>query len=273
MKKVNFEQYLLEKLKCWGVLFRGDVPTTPTSPPINPLNPTGVTAGTYGSAYQVGSFTVDANGRLTNATNVTITFPINSLSDVDTTTNAPSSGQVLKWNGTQWVPSNDVMGSGGVADNWGTQVAQVNSTLSGDGTSSNPLKIAQQGATTGQGLVWNGTSWLPQDLPSLLYKSVNYINQNTTYTTDPLKEKIVITSNSNISLNLDFAPISSTYGQRVIEVVNLSNTSHTVNSTQGIINFLGVIPASPNSISIPSGSVLTFAFNNNKWEVHGRAAT
>lgn len=36
------------------------------------LSSTGVTSGTYGSASQVGQFTVDASGRITSATNVTI---------------------------------------------------------------------------------------------------------------------------------------------------------------------------------------------------------
>lgn len=36
----------------------------------------------------------------------------------------------------------------------------TDATLSGDGTNS-PLKIAQQGAATGQVLRWNGTTWLP----------------------------------------------------------------------------------------------------------------
>lgn len=67
-----------------------------------------------------------------------------------------TNGQVLKWNGTTWVPANET-GS----DNWGTQVASTNTTLTGDGTSGNPMGIAQQGATTGQVLKWNGTAWTP----------------------------------------------------------------------------------------------------------------
>jgi hypothetical protein len=41
---------------------------------------------------------------------------INSLSDVDTATAAPSVGQVLKWNGTNWVPAADAT-SGGAGTN------------------------------------------------------------------------------------------------------------------------------------------------------------
>lgn len=47
------------------------------------------------------------------------------------------------------------------ADNWGSQVAITDATLSGNGLAGTPLKLAQQGATSGQVLKWNGTSWLP----------------------------------------------------------------------------------------------------------------
>jgi len=52
-------------------------------------------------------------------------------------------------------------GTGG--DNWGTQVAMTDATLTGSGLGSSPLKIAQQGANSGQVLKWNGTNWLPAD--------------------------------------------------------------------------------------------------------------
>jgi hypothetical protein len=53
--------------------------------------------------------------------------------------------------------------SGGGGDNWGTQVAIANSTLSGNGTTASPLGIAQQSATSGQVLKWNGATWAPED--------------------------------------------------------------------------------------------------------------
>lgn len=110
-----------------------------------------------------------------------------------------TNGQVLMWNGTSWVPStinanyqdpdNDptneiqllsfnpatgilaITGGNGVqiplssgGDNWGAQTAQTDATIDGDGTSSDPLKIAQQGAGLGQVLTWNGTTWMPATL-------------------------------------------------------------------------------------------------------------
>ncbi|NQW42985.1 MAG: hypothetical protein HQ463_06095 [Bacteroidetes bacterium] len=69
-----------------------------------------------------------------------------------------ANGQVLKFNGTTWTPSNDV---GGGSDNWGTQTVNTDATLSGNGTSGNTLKIGQNGAASGNVLKWNGTAWAP----------------------------------------------------------------------------------------------------------------
>ncbi len=71
-----------------------------------------------------------------------------------------SNGQVLKWDGTAWTPAADNVGG----DDWGTQVATTDATIDGDGTALNPLSIAQQGATNGEVLKWNGTAWVPTEL-------------------------------------------------------------------------------------------------------------
>jgi len=53
--------------------------------------------------------------------------------------------------------------TGAGADNWGTQVIVSDATLDGDGTAGNVIKIARQGAATGQVLKWNGATWFPAD--------------------------------------------------------------------------------------------------------------
>ncbi len=74
-----------------------------------------------------------------------------------------SDGQVLKWStiAGRWIPDDDLTATGGTGDDWGTQVVEHNATLSGDGTAGNTLRIAQQGASTGQVLKWNGATWTP----------------------------------------------------------------------------------------------------------------
>lgn len=61
------------------------------------------------------------------------------------------------YNGTSWVQLN----GGGSPDNWGTQSVVANGTLSGNGTSANPLALSSQGANIGEVLKWNGSSWVP----------------------------------------------------------------------------------------------------------------
>ncbi len=85
------------------------------------------------------------------------TTSMSQLTDVNT--NGVTNGQVLKWNGTTWLPANDT--GGGNGDNWGTQTIQSNNAFAGNGTTASPLALAQQGATNGQVLKWNGTTWLP----------------------------------------------------------------------------------------------------------------
>jgi len=64
-----------------------------------------------------------------------------------------SNGQILKWNGTTWVPS---------ADNNTTYSAGQALTLTGT-----TFSISQAGATNGQVLKWNGSGWFPaNDLQS-----------------------------------------------------------------------------------------------------------
>jgi len=50
-----------------------------------------------------------------------------------------------------------------VGDDWGTQAAEVTARLTGDGTVGSELDIAQQGASSGQVLKWDGSTWTPAD--------------------------------------------------------------------------------------------------------------
>jgi hypothetical protein len=50
-------------------------------------------------------------GNLIEITYTSQLMAIDELTDVDTSTNAPTNGQTLKWDGTNWVPADDDQGS------------------------------------------------------------------------------------------------------------------------------------------------------------------
>ena len=55
----------------------------------------------------------DGSGNLSWQSAGNSAIPIDNLTDVDTVSVAPVNGQVLKWNGTNWVPSDDLTGGSG----------------------------------------------------------------------------------------------------------------------------------------------------------------
>jgi hypothetical protein len=105
--------------------------------------------------------TGDNWGTQTASTTAVLTGNGTSASPLDLAPQNAGVGQVLKWDGNKWTPANDETGNGTGGDNWGTQVAITGITIDGAGTNANPLEIAQQGATNGQALLWNGNAWAP----------------------------------------------------------------------------------------------------------------
>ena len=123
---------------------------------------------------------------------------IDALSDVDITTAAPTANQVLKWNGTKFVPADDIQGTSGGANqnlfatifgdsgsttantatdsltiaggtNITTAVVGDTITVNFDGTLTTTFAALTDtntsGLTQGDSLFWNGTNWMPTRSP------------------------------------------------------------------------------------------------------------
>ena len=154
-----------------------------------------------------------------------------------------ASGQTLKWNGSQWAPANDLVGTGG--DNWGAQSVVSNSTLTGAGTFASPIGLAQQGATIGQTLKWNGSAWAPSnDLDndaqtiSLIGSSLTISNGNTVTFPSP------INYSAGVGINIAGNIISNTG--------DLSNT-----------NELQTLSVSSNQLTLSNGNTVTINAGTN----------
>ena len=104
--------------------------------------------------------TSDANG-LASWQNAPVSADgsIDTHSDVDVSTNAPSNGQVLSWDGTNWVPANDQ----NTTYTAGTGLALTGNVFSLDSGIDNltDVDVSTNAPTNGQVLSWNGTNWVP----------------------------------------------------------------------------------------------------------------
>tara|TARA_Y100000004_G_scaffold195556_1_gene262871 strand:- start:614 stop:1834 length:1221 start_codon:yes stop_codon:yes gene_type:complete len=125
---------------------------------------------------------------------------IDALSDVDTTTTTPTNNQVLKWNGTNWVPADDLAGAGQqnlfstiTADSGSTTADSATDTLTFTGGTNITTAITGDvltinfdgtltttfaaltdsdvtGITQGDSLYWNGSDWVVTRSPIIWYE-------------------------------------------------------------------------------------------------------
>ncbi|MCF8246793.1 MAG: hypothetical protein K9J37_07845 [Saprospiraceae bacterium] len=207
-----------------------------------------------GTTYTAGSG-IDITGNNISATDASTTNEIQTLSISGTVLSLSSGG------GSVNLPS----GPGG-GDNWGTQTVTTTPVLSGNGTGANPLSIAQNGASNGEALVWNGSTWAPAAVSGGSYSagaginiSGNTISADDTSPTNETQQLSV--SGNQLTLNNGgntvTLPTGTTYtaGTGIsISGNTISNTGDNDNSPTNEVQSLSV---SGNQLSISGGNTVT----------------
>lgn len=144
---------------------------------------TGLTFNPSTNTLTTTTFSGALSGNASTVTNgVYTTSSINALTDVDTVSASPTSGQFLKWNGTNWVPDSVPI------INALDDIGNVNATSPSDGeflkyvsasTAWVPAAIPTINAlddignvsaptpSSGQFLKWNGTAWVADSIPTI----------------------------------------------------------------------------------------------------------
>ena len=109
------------------------------------------------------------------------TESIDELSDVDTTTTAPTANQALVWDGSNWVPGDVAL------DLSSESIDQLQDVSINSGT-----------IASGQGLVWDGSDFTNQAvLQTIANESVNELSDVDTTTTAPIGGQALVWDGSN----------------------------------------------------------------------------
>ncbi len=169
----------------------------------------------------------------------------------------PAPGLVLKWNGTEWAPAQDV----DTGDDWGAQVAQSAVPLTGDGSTTpltllpesitsqfiqngaiqtidiangaiNAAKLNDMGASDGQILKWNGSAWAPATDEIGTLGSDNSAENEGKLTVQPgAANTSVIASNTinstNVTIEVNSPGLSITESANKITISNTGDTDPT----------------------------------------------
>lgn len=130
------------------------------------------TAGSFGSGSVVPTFTTDAFGRVTAVSEVAIALTLNDLSDV--VVSSPTNGQILTFNGTEWVNTAPTGGSGTVTSVAATAPTAgftiTGSPITSSGTLvfalANDLAAIEALATTGIAVRTAAETWTTRSLAS-----------------------------------------------------------------------------------------------------------
>jgi hypothetical protein len=133
-----------------------------------PVSPSAYTAGTgitisSSNVISVNNFSGDVNGAPNAVT-------VKKIQGVDISSTAPSSGQVLKYNGTNWAPDADAdaqnlsLSGNSLSISGGNSVTLPNTTAMWNANRLQGNAVNNTAPSNGQALVYNGTDWAPTTL-------------------------------------------------------------------------------------------------------------
>jgi plastocyanin len=199
---------------------------------------------------------------------------IDDLSNVDVTTAAPTTNQILKWDGSNWVPGDDQAGVSAInvfqtvnADS-GTTTANsqadtltiaggtnITTAVSGDtvtvnfsGTLTTTLAALTDtetaGLTQGDMLYWNGSNWIPTRSPMIWYELGAPPGNNSSYYTiaGPGFDGLAQNPNVYVHRGFTYAFDNSVEGGghpfRIQSTQGLTGTPYTTGQSGSITNVL-----------------------------------
>lgn len=232
-----------------------------------------VNKGTAGT-YNYSTITTDAQGRVTSAT---ANNPINSI--ITGTTTIKGDLTLVAGNNITLTPSGQNITIDSTGGTSGVTITSPNSTIAVGGTTTNPtLDLAQQGATTGQVLAYNGTKYAPFSLPTIVNSfkantgtartgNIALLNGTNTTVVDNNDGSFTINATGGASGITNVTSTDSSVAVTVAnEVANLSITGKTIQSLAvgsagttrtGALKFIA-----GTNITITDNGDSTFTFNS-----------
>ncbi|MBP1672695.1 MAG: hypothetical protein H6Q25_510 [Bacteroidetes bacterium] len=143
-------------------------------------------------------------------------------------------------------------------------ISKVNATLTGDGSAGNPLGIAPMGASNGQVLSWNGTTWVPVNAaPSTTTVSNSIASGQLTTTVNGVSATAVTLPTADGSeTKLSNGTNTTVTGAGTIASPYTVSVADATTSAKGVVQLAGDLTGTATSPQITANAVTTAEINN-----------